>query len=119
MVKFVPGAVSWYITSQAAENPGLIIRYKDKSGKWVEIVNTNVYSTDLSNKSFGDFIAPVKGDYQFIFTNVIYLERDTAAIINDNLDNVTVTYQFAGEDGTDGDFNDIYASVTWLKRKGW
>lgn len=113
-----PGVVSWYITSQAAGNPGLIIRFKDDGDVWQEVVKTTVHSTDLSSKSFGDFIIDKKRTYELIFTDVIEVAIDKAFIANTDADTVSKTMQVAGEDGMDGDFNDIYASVTWFKKQG-
>lgn len=112
------GVVSWYITSQAAGNPGLIIRYKDDREVWQEVVKTTVHSTDLSNKSFGDFVIDQKRKYELIFTGMVELTGDEANIANSDRDTVSSVFQFAGEDGSDGDFNDIYASVTWFKKQG-
>ncbi|WP_299004250.1 hypothetical protein [uncultured Shewanella sp.] len=107
-------AVSWYIVSQTAGNPGLQIT--SPSGD--VLVKTSVFSTDLSNKSIGDFTAPETGWYTFTFTNMNQVARDQATITNMWGETVSQTFQFAGEDWTDGDYNDIFAVISWFKTKG-
>jgi hypothetical protein len=106
-------AVSYYIVSQTSGSPGLQISYQGNL-----IVDTKVHSVDLSNKSTGDFIAPGTGRYTVTITSVLDVREDTATITNSFGDTVSQTYQFAGEDAGDGDYNDIYGAITWFRHKG-
>ncbi|MCL1124854.1 hypothetical protein [Shewanella surugensis] len=107
-------AVSWYITSQTAGNPGIEI----VSPEGDLIAKTTVYSRELNNKSIGDFIAPSTGRYTVIFSNMNEVLTDTATITNDWGTTVSQTFQFAGEDSSDYDYNDIFAVITWFDKKG-
>ncbi len=105
--------VSYYIVSQTSGSPGLQIIFNGNV-----LVDTKVHSRNLSNKSSGDFIAPGTGRYTIRVTNVSEVREDTATITNSFGDTVSQTYQFAGEDSFDGDFNDIYGAITWFRHKG-
>ncbi|WP_298773130.1 hypothetical protein [uncultured Shewanella sp.] len=107
-------AVSWYITSQTAGNPGIKIISPDGE----LMAKTTVYSKDLNNKSSGDFIAPTTERYTVIFSDMVEVVSDTATITSDWGDTVSQTFQFAGEDWTDNDYNDIFAAITWFTKKG-
>lgn len=111
-----PGVVSWYITSQADGNPGLSMRYIAPNGIPVEVMKTSVFSPDLSNKSFGDFEVTVEGTYELVFTNITKLRGQDSGIFNRSTA-VSINYQYAGEDGVDDDFNDVYGALTWFRRK--
>ena len=107
-------AVSWYIVSQTSNTPGMKIT-SASTGQL--LVDTKVFSRDLSNRSTGDFIVPEYGMYTVVFSN-INQARFQQATITAGTDIASQVYQFAGEDGSDNDFNDIYAAITWYKRKG-
>jgi hypothetical protein len=111
-----PGVVSWYITSQADGNPGLSMRYIAPNGMPVEVMKTSVFSKDLSNKSFGDFEVIVEGTYELVFSNITKLRGQDSGIFNRSTA-VSINYQYAGEDGVDDDFNDVYSALTWFRRK--
>lgn len=110
--------VTWLITAQAASTQGLIIGYYDDMGEWVLIVDTRVRSKDLNNKSTGDFIPPVTGPYKVTFTNTTGVLNDTAVIVNDLLDTVVVTRQYASEDIRGGRYSDSFVTITAFARKG-
>jgi|GEM_PF-6670003 hypothetical protein len=106
--------VSWYATAQSSIPKTLEI--KDPTGKM--IVNTTVFSTDLSNFSVGSFIARMTGEYLVSFPGTRDVRDDTATITNNRGDTVAQTYQFAGEDSIDGDYNDIFTTITWYRARG-
>jgi hypothetical protein len=107
-------AVSWYVTSQASNAHTLQITAP--SGN--RIVNTTVESQNLSNLSVGSLVVPQTGDYTVSFPGCNDVRQDTATITNQNGDTVCQTNQFAGEDGTDGDYNDVFACITWYRNDG-
>ncbi|MGB5595898.1 MAG: hypothetical protein WBM62_17950 [Crocosphaera sp.] len=82
------------------------------------MVNTTVHSTNLSNFSIGSFTAPADGDYKVEFGSMNEVRTDDATITNKRGQTVCKTYQFAGEDGTDGDYNDIFLALTWYMNAG-
>lgn len=119
VITFVIGKpVTWLITAQTAGTPGLKIGYTDTHGDWQLVVDTSVHSVDLNNKSTGDFMPPITGKYDVIFTNTVDVYEDTAAIINDLLQTVVVTRQYATEDSGDGDYNDSFITITSIDKAG-
>lgn len=106
--------VSWYAVSQAANSQSVTIT----SPTGVTVVNTTVHSTNLSNFSIGSFTAGEDGEYNVVFGAINDVRSDEATITNKRGDTVCNTYQFAGEDGTDGDYNDIFLAITWYKSAG-
>jgi hypothetical protein len=110
--------VTWLITAQATSTQGLTIEYQDAMGNWILMVDTRVRSIDLNNKSTGDFIAPITGPYKVTFTNTTGVRDDTAVIINDLLQPVAVTRQYASEDVRGGVYIDSFVTITALFKKG-
>lgn len=114
------GMVSWYITSQTEGKPGLKVERvgNAESNEDLPVMQTSVFSPDLSNKSFGNFEVVTPGVYKLTFSNIRQLEMDQASIVNNVLGTlVSTTYQFAGEDSFDNDLTDVFASFTWFKRE--
>ncbi len=118
-VTFVIGKpVTWLITAQTSGTPGLKVGYYDDDDNWNLVVDTSVHSVDLNNKSTGDFMPPITGVYKVIFSNTKGVKEDTAAIVNDLLETVVVTRQYATEDGGDGDYNDSFITITSIDKAG-
>lgn len=115
-VELDPGMVTWYLTSQGDENPGLKVNYINSLGELIDVIKTSVYSEDLSNKSTGTFEVTEPGDYQLVFTDIMDLREDIAGIFYRSTP-VSITYQFAGDAGSNRAFRDVYGSLTWMKRK--
>lgn len=114
------GMVSWYITSQTEGKPGLKVERvgNAENSEDLPVMQTSVFSPDLSNKSFGNFEVTAPGVYKLTFSNINQLEMDQASIINNVRGTlVSTTYQFAGEDSFDNDLTDVFASFTWFKRE--
>ncbi len=105
--------VSWSLVSQSAKQQTLQI--KDPSGK--VIVNTAVLSTSLSNTSSGSFPVSSAGNYRIYFPADPKVLYDTATI-NNGRTVVSESYLYGGEDGTDNDFNDSFAVLTWFGKTG-
>ena len=107
------GVVSWYATSQSAS--AKTFKITDSTGK--VLVETKVFSRDLSNFSVGSFTSS-GGDHTVSFPDCRDVKTDKATIVDGNNDSVVVTDQYAGEDSIDGDYNDIFATINWYKKAG-
>jgi hypothetical protein len=107
------GVVSWYIASQSDAAKSMTI----KDGNNTMVVDTKVFSKSLSNFSTGSFTS-AGGEHVVSFPDCRDVKKDQATIVNSHNQTIVVTNQYAGEDGSDGDYNDIYAAVTWYQSAG-
>ncbi|MEJ2045981.1 MAG: fucose-binding lectin II [Reinekea sp.] len=115
----IPGGVvvSWSIVSQSAGAQSL--KVLDPTND--TIVDTAVKSRDLSNTSSGSFF--VSGSNSEIYNYVVVMSSDHTvkvdeAVINAGTQVITKTYLFAGEDGSDNDYNDAFVTLTWYSKSG-
>lgn len=104
--------VSWSLVSQSAASQTMQI----KDPKGALIVNTTVLSRNLSNTSTGTFPVSTEGTYTVIFPGrkVLY---DTATL-NNGRTVISESNLFGAEDGTDNDYNDAFAVLTWYGMTG-
>ena len=107
------GVVSWYVTSQSAQPK----TFQIKNPEGGLVVETKVFSTNLSNFSSGRFTSN-GGKHTVSFPDCTDVRQDNASILDGNNNTVVVTDQFAGEDGNDADYNDIFATINWYKSQG-
>jgi len=102
--------VSYSLVSQSAGPQKMTI----KRGNTV-VVETSVKSTNLSNTSTGSFTSQ-GGTYNVYFS--AHDIRVDEAVINAGDFVVTKTYLFAGEDSTDRDYQDTFATISWFRSAG-
>ena len=105
--------VSWSVVSQSAGVQQMQVL--DPNGH--VIVDTSVLSTTMENVSSGQFNVGGGGTYTVKFPTDHSVMYDTATI-NTGRETVSETILFAGEDGTDNDYNDVFATMTWFARLG-
>ncbi len=111
----IPGntVVQYLLTSQSAGTQTMQI-FDPQQRK---IVDTSVLSTNLSNTSSGSFPVGSGGKYKIKFPSDHDVLVDTA-IVGKGRFVATETALFGGEDSSDGDYNDSFATVTWFNKKG-